>query len=601
MGVVLKGKAPDGRSVAIKVLTDAESGSALARFDRERRLLATLTEAGGFVPLLDAGTSRGGPYVVMPFLSGGTLRSRLDKGKLWLEESIELVSALATTMGRAHALGIVHRDLKPENVLFDEAGRPLIADLGLAKHHAASGSRTSDLTRTGELAGTIAYMAPEQIDDSKNVGPGADVYALGAILYECLTGTKAFDDTLVGRISDRAVEPPGKRAPDIPAWLEAVVLRALADEPGARHGDGGELARALVEPLPALAGLPKKALIAGAAAVAAFVALVVAWPSPRPAGPAPVVVAPVAPAACATPPPPAVAPVTSETAAALVERGEALEKANDVEGALRLYTRAIELDATNAPALRHRALLRIGRKDSEGAVADLTRMIDRDPRDKEALVDRGNARLMADDFAAAEVDFTRAIEIDPAYAIAWEERGLSRYQRHDDDRAIADFTKSIQLQPRRASAYVNRGVARIGKKDAAGAIGDFTTAIEIDPRQVKAWSYRGTLRSESGDAEGAIEDLSRAIELAPSAALLVNRGNLRLRRNDLDRALADFDRAVALDPRMAQAFLNRGFARDKKGDRAGALADLERVLELAPRHKDRARIQARIDALRRGG
>src|SRR4029077_14975920 len=120
--------------VAIKLFHATSDPDALAAFEREKRLLATLGEAQGFVPVIDSGELAGRPYVVMPLLPGGTLRERLARGRLEPRDAIELVSRLAGAIGQAHERGIVHRDLKPENVLFDAVGRALIADLGLAKH-----------------------------------------------------------------------------------------------------------------------------------------------------------------------------------------------------------------------------------------------------------------------------------------------------------------------------------------------------------------------------------------------------------------------------------------------------------------------------------
>src|SRR5436190_2046618 len=119
MGAVFRGRSPDGRAVAVKVLLRPDSRDVLARFGRERRLHESLREEEGFVPFLDSGESASGPFIVMPFVPGGTLRQRLDEvTRLGIEETIELGRALAGALGRAHALGIVHRDLKPENILF---------------------------------------------------------------------------------------------------------------------------------------------------------------------------------------------------------------------------------------------------------------------------------------------------------------------------------------------------------------------------------------------------------------------------------------------------------------------------------------------------
>src|SRR5437870_5600460 len=136
MGVVLRGRGPGGEDVAIKVLERLEPSS-VARFDREIRLLGSLGAAQGFVPLVDSGETRGVRFLVMPFLAGGTLRNRLARGRVGVDEAVRLARSLATALAEAHARGIVHRDLKPENVIFDAGGRPLVADLGLAKHWSA--------------------------------------------------------------------------------------------------------------------------------------------------------------------------------------------------------------------------------------------------------------------------------------------------------------------------------------------------------------------------------------------------------------------------------------------------------------------------------
>ncbi|MEZ0227655.1 MAG: serine/threonine-protein kinase, partial [Planctomycetota bacterium] len=185
-GTVFRARSADGREVAVKLLHRSDT-EAFARFDRERRLLAELGEAQGFVPLLDAGASGGVPYIVMPLLAGGTLRKRLEGGALSIEETVRLGAELARALGRAHARGVVHRDVKPENVLFAHPTRPLVADLGLGKHFAHEGlGRSASLSQTGAFKGTAGYMPPEQTRDTKSVGPPADVFALGAILHECL-------------------------------------------------------------------------------------------------------------------------------------------------------------------------------------------------------------------------------------------------------------------------------------------------------------------------------------------------------------------------------------------------------------------------------
>ncbi|MBI3722625.1 serine/threonine protein kinase [bacterium] len=257
MGIVYRARGPDGRDVAIKVMRSG-GRDLLARFDRERRVIAALGEADGFVPLLDSGTAPRGPYLVMPYVEGGSLADRLKRGPLPLEETIALARALAGALAAAHARGIVHRDLKPDNVLFTKGGRPLVADLGLAKHFlrdAAGASGSMTLSKTGSFFGTVGYTAPEQLKDAKAAGPPADVFSLGAILYECLTGrtpVQGDPGEIIEKVLAGTIEPVRRLRPDTPAPLAALVERALEVELGKRFADGAaiEAAVAALAPRP---------------------------------------------------------------------------------------------------------------------------------------------------------------------------------------------------------------------------------------------------------------------------------------------------------------------------------------------------------------
>jgi serine/threonine-protein kinase len=249
MGVVYRARSPEGRDVAVKVVRDADALNALARFDRERRLASQLGEDDGFVPLLEAGAAEDGPYLVFPFIGGGTLRERL--GTAWsVSDTVELGRSLGRALGRAHSRGIVHRDLKPENILYSIDGKPLIGDLGLAKHFRHDGaSSTVSLTRAGHMVGTAGYMAPEQILDGKNAGPAADVFAVALLLHECLTGAPAFSGQnpaeLLANIAECKIVSLRDRRPDMPSELHDTLERALAANPQLRFENGEAFAKAL--------------------------------------------------------------------------------------------------------------------------------------------------------------------------------------------------------------------------------------------------------------------------------------------------------------------------------------------------------------------
>jgi serine/threonine-protein kinase len=250
----------------------------------------------------------------MPFLSGGSLRQRMRAGRFSIGDGVALGITLARAIGRAHAAGIVHRDLKPENVLFDGSGRPLIADLGLAKHFrsdAPGASHSVSITQAGEAAGTVGYMAPEQIGTAKDVGPQADVFALGAIVYECLAGRAAFEGDSIAEVmvkvaSGYAVPIRSVRG-DVPRWLARVLDRALARDAPARWQDGEALARAF-EDGPRLER--RRSATRLAVSLAVLVLAAGAWAIARRTSAAPPPPPPQAPA-----PPPSPSPAPSEPSA----------------------------------------------------------------------------------------------------------------------------------------------------------------------------------------------------------------------------------------------------------------------------------------------
>ena len=178
----------------------------------------------------------GRPFLAMEYLPGRSLFQRLKTTDI--RDPIvaaRTIGKLARALQAARDLGIVHRDLKPGNVLFDEAGEPKVTDFGLAKR--GSGK---DLTATQVVMGTPGYMAPEQAKgDTKFVGPGADIYSLGVILYECLSGTRPFNDAstmaLLRKVAEEEPQRIRKRMPDVPRDVELICLKCLAKDPADRY------------------------------------------------------------------------------------------------------------------------------------------------------------------------------------------------------------------------------------------------------------------------------------------------------------------------------------------------------------------------------
>lgn len=239
------------RDVALKVLRVEQFAPAvleriLRRFEREAKALAKLTHPN-IVPIIDYGEHEGVPYLVMPFLSGGTLKAYLQKrDRLGWEEAVRLLLPIASALSFAHQHHILHRDVKPSNILLTEDGQPLLTDFGVAKILEAEEGQT--LTGTGVGIGTPEYMSPEQ-GLGKGVGPQADVYSLGVVLYEMITGRKPYTaDTpmaVVLKHVSEALPRPRMYVPELPEGVERVLLKALAKQPEDRYASMEAFAEAL--------------------------------------------------------------------------------------------------------------------------------------------------------------------------------------------------------------------------------------------------------------------------------------------------------------------------------------------------------------------
>ena len=244
-----------GRLVVVKLLPPEMAAAVSAeRFRREIQLVARLQHPH-IVPVLSSGSANGLLFYTMPFVDGRSLRDRLSRdGALPVDDAVSIAREVAGALDYAHAQGLVHRDIKPENVLLSQ-GHALVTDFGIAK---ALGSTSADvppgtvggLTGMGMSIGTPAYMAPEQGVADPATDHRADIYSLGIMMYELLTGSTPFGDrtSTHAMLMAHMVEPPPPihtRRPDIPETLAALIMRCLAKKPEDRPASGGEIVRTL--------------------------------------------------------------------------------------------------------------------------------------------------------------------------------------------------------------------------------------------------------------------------------------------------------------------------------------------------------------------
>jgi len=234
MARVYKAVGQDGEVVALKFVRAEFAAEEMfrKRFAREVRT-ATRVDHPHVMPVLASGEHNGVPYMAQPYIPGGSLQDRLDgEGQLDLQVAITLGLEIAKGIGGLHAHGLIHRDLKPANILLDEQGFAFVADFGLAKDPEAS-----LITTPGQAVGSLDYMAPEQIR-GEHVTPSADVYSLGCVMFECLTGRPPFSDrrgmqVLWAHLQEDPPDPCADR-PDLPKELTWAVNRALEKDPANR-------------------------------------------------------------------------------------------------------------------------------------------------------------------------------------------------------------------------------------------------------------------------------------------------------------------------------------------------------------------------------
>src|ERR1039458_8830394 len=241
------------RQVAIKFSTAApEDGQYRARFLREARAASALNHPH-IARIYDYGeTAAGKPFIVMELVAGEDLSQLLHRGGMSVAQALRIVEEVAEALAEAHRHGIVHRDIKPGNIVINERGQVKVLDFGLAKQFGEGAQpdisrtqrETSAETAAGTVLGTPSYMSPEQAREAP-LGPRSDLFSLGSVFYECLTGRPPFSGTnsvdILAAVLHVEAPPPSQLNPQIPVSLDRIALKALAKNPEVRYQSDGEM------------------------------------------------------------------------------------------------------------------------------------------------------------------------------------------------------------------------------------------------------------------------------------------------------------------------------------------------------------------------
>jgi tetratricopeptide (TPR) repeat protein/predicted Ser/Thr protein kinase len=512
------------RLVALKLPHLADDGQLAERFLREARAAASLHHPN-ICPVYDFGRIDGRHYLTMAYIDGTPL-SALVEGKAPLPrgQAAAIVRQVALAVHDAHEHGILHRDLKPANIMLDCRGQPVVMDFGLARRlfvpPAGPGGEAGPaarLTGTDEIVGTPAYMPPEQVrGDRDALCPASDVYSLGVILYELLTGRPPFEGSIgqiLAQVEVALPQAPSRFRPDLDASLDAVCLKALAKAPGDRFTTMAEFATALApradgadlpgRPVVPADGTPRRrgsrwlwpAGLATALAALFGVALGLRpWAgtrslqedsADRPGGP------------------PAAASAGSKVG----------------EGSLSDLDEAIRRNQADAMAYVRRAWLHNDREQPDRAIQDCNEALARDKRCARAYACRGNAYMRKGNPARAIADLDEALRLDPDNVVAYIDRSWAHNAAGEHDQALADSTRAIRLKPRPsdlAEAYFHQGNAylRMGRLEQAAE--SLTRAIQLKEDYSWAYHLRGKAHAALGKAEQAEADQQKAASLNPA-------------------------------------------------------------------------------------
>ncbi|MBN1919617.1 MAG: protein kinase [Anaerolineae bacterium] len=585
MAIVYKAWQPSlRRYVALKVLLPylGNDPEFIQRFQQEGIVAANLSHPH-IVTIYEVGQHEGHIFIAMEYVEGTSLEQLvLDQGALPLERAVGILRQVAEALDYAHKRRFLHRDIKPANILLAEDDRVVITDFGIAKALEGSGA-TARLTSTGTVLGTPAYMSPEQIQGLA-VDHRSDLYALGIVAYEMLSGQVPFDGTTTALLYAQVNNPPPaitRFTPGLPQHVEWTIARMLAKQSSERFVSAGEF-------VAALAGA------AGAAVPAPAYGISATPPMPAPAPRGGTAVMPPgtqlpqynglpASAPTASSQPYGTVPANMPAGGPPAPYGYPPTQAAAPSPAYG-YPPAASGWAEPVPAKKKRAvwpwLVGGGILLVLVAVAAVFGYFFLQRMTVARLVEEGEAALAAQDYAAAQVAFEAALEKDAENAAAYRGLGWAQYESGQYEAAGASFGNAVQLEPESVDGYKGQSISYYAVKDYENAYTASQQWVAREPNNLEAHNQLGLAAYQSRRHTEARDAFLRSLELGESETAFDGLSNLYLQQGEFDSLLEVSERWAQIAPESADAYRMMGLAFNGLNQCDPAINAFSRSLEI---------------------
>ncbi len=613
MGIVYKARQPGlKRNVALKTMLAGEHASEedVARFMREAQAAAQLNHPNIAI-VYEVGSDQGLHFIAMELIEGRSLENLILGEQIDQRKALEIARSVALALDAAHTKGIIHRDIKPANILLDADNNPKVTDFGLAKV-----VNEKRLTKSRMVVGTVNYMSPEQAQ-GQEVDSRSDVFALGAVLYEMLTGVLPFEGqneySTMFKVINEEPKSPRRLNPYINRDVETICLKAMEKQVDRRYQTAKLFADDISRFLrgDSIRARPisvfergwrrfRKNPLAYAGLTATAVAVAVGLPlilhssaeAEKERGKASQLETEKSARDKAR--------QFYDAALAVFENAENAFKINDHEEYKKLRGEVkTNLDQSLAAfelpeALHLHAKILMGEREYEKAIPEFNRVLEKNPDNVLAAVERGLCAVrMAFNTGTPESSMTDFEKLAPKLPRDKQlfVLGLQAYMERDFTKASELFEQAVGLNAHLADAYFFLGVSHGEIGNLEKAIDSYTTLLRYNPEDWRVLANRGNAYLKLGKPKEALADLSESIRRNKDPRFLHNRGKLYA-QIDIDigidndervrLALSDFDEALRLDPELFDAFIERGNLRCNLGQRQEGIEDYSRAIEIKP-------------------